>query len=66
MMRIADNLLGQRVSSLGIAIDVAHPERLRVDVLEGRHQIALLSCANVSPSVIRNSMSRTCALSMVG
>ncbi len=42
MMRVADDLLGQLVAPLGIAVHIAHPQRLRVDVLEGRLQVALL------------------------
>ena len=42
VVRVADDLLGERVAALGIAIDVADPERLGVDVLEGRFQVALL------------------------
>ena len=55
------------VPALGIAIHIPDPQRLRVDVLEGRDQVALfLVRQSVSPSVTRNSMSRTWARSMVG
>ncbi len=42
VVRVADDLLGQRVAAVGIAIDVANPQRLRMDVLECREQVALL------------------------
>ena len=42
VMRVADDLLGQLVAALGIAVHVAHAQRLRVYVLEGRLQVALL------------------------
>src|ERR1039457_6157917 len=36
MMRVADDLLGQLVAPLRIAVHITHPQRLRVDVLEDR------------------------------
>ncbi len=41
VVRIADDLLGDRVAAFRIAIHVANAEGLRMDVLERRHQIAL-------------------------
>ena len=40
-MRIADNLLDEAVAASGVGVHIPHPERLRVKVLEGRHQVAL-------------------------
>ena len=41
VVRVADDLLGQAVAPLGIAVHIAHPQRLRVNVLEGCEQVAL-------------------------
>ncbi len=42
MVRVADDLLGQRVAAVGIAVDVADAESFRINVFELRLQVALL------------------------
>ena len=42
VVRVADDLLGQRVAAIGIAVDVANPKSFRIDVFELRLQVALL------------------------
>ena len=41
VVRVANNLLRQAVAAFGIAVHIAHPQRIGMDVLEGRDQVAL-------------------------
>ena len=42
VVRVADNLLGQAVTPVRIAVDITDPQGFRVEVFEGREQVALL------------------------